>query len=232
MIQQIVSHPQQIAAILPQYSENGDTTVILSMDGEKLVLAVQVRTFLQQLARRQAIDLDALRSNAREVTHSHILQPLAFGPAVLLCPMKVRRAKIDGDNCTGYINAHAIESLEVDGTDGTDEEKPHCKVHLYNGITLPVLLSVKTVAQQLHTAGLAEANAPYQTLLQDPAARDLYSEHTRNILSSIENLSHGLLDLLNANDNHNTILPKAYPVKKKKDRLLHFTPRPGPSKKS
>ncbi|MBP1763052.1 MAG: hypothetical protein H6Q65_110 [Firmicutes bacterium] len=229
MIHQIVSHPQQIAAILPQYRENGDTTLILSMDGEKFVVTVQVRTFIQQLARRQAIDLGALRSNAREVTHSQLLQPLAFCPAVLLCPMKVRQAKIKGDNCTGYINACAVESFEQAVT---NEEKPHCKVHLYNGMTLTVFLSARAIENQLRNARLAEAHAPYQTLFQNFNTLDLYSDHTRNILISIESLTHGLLNLLTINDNQTPTTQKAYPVKKKKDRLPLFTPRSGPSKKS
>lgn len=163
MMHYLLSHPQQIAAILPRYCEDGDTTVILSMEGETIRADVLVRSLLNKLCHLLAIDLKELRKRASEITRGHILQPLAFGPKLLLCPMKVRHPSVKRDNCTGYINAYAIQSVEAAEHDG---EKPHCTVHLHNGMDLDVLLSADTVLHHLQTARLVQDSIPYQLAFQ------------------------------------------------------------------
>jgi len=176
MMHHLLSHPQQIAAILPRYCEDGDTTVMLSMDGETILADVLVRSLLNKLSHLLAIDLNELRKRAREITHGHILQPLAFGPNVLLCPMKVRHPSVKRDNCTGYINAYAIQSVEAAEHDG---EKPHCIVHLRSGISLDVLLSAETVQHHLQMARLVQDSAPYQLAFQQAPVKA--ETRTRNI---------------------------------------------------
>jgi len=163
MMHHLLSHPQQIAAILPRYCEDGDRTVILSMDGETIRADVLVRTLMNRLADCQAIDLNALRRRAQKITQGHILQPLAFAPEVLLCPMKIRHPSVKRDNCTGYINAHAIHSVEPAEQEG---ERPSCVVRLRNGIRLNVLTSADTIQHHLQTARVVEDSAPYQQAFQ------------------------------------------------------------------
>ena len=163
MMHHLLSHPQQIAAILPRYCEDGDRAVILSMDGETVLTDVLVRTLITRLAHLLNVDLNALRKSAQKITQGHILQPLAFGPKVLLCPMKVRHPSVKRDNCTGYINAYAIRNIEPAEQDG---ERPHCIIHLHSGISLTVLLSADTIRHHLQIARLVQDNAPYQVAFQ------------------------------------------------------------------
>jgi len=176
MMHYMLSHPQQIAAILPRYCEDGDTTVILSMEGETICADVLVRSLLNKLSHLFAIDLKELRKRASEISHGHILQPLAFGPNILLCPMKVRHPSVKRDNCTGYINAYAIQSVEAAEQDG---EKPHCIVHLTNGLNLDVLLSAETVQHHLQIARLVQDSAPYQLAFHQVPEK--LETRTRNI---------------------------------------------------
>ncbi len=162
MMHHILTHLQQITAILPCYCEDGDKTLILRANGEKFLIDISVDALLDKLAHCHAVDLGALRESARKITHGHILQPLAFAPQALFCPMKIRKPEVKGDNCTGYINAHAVRSVDPDTS---NDKEPQCTVQLCTGTTLTLCLSAAAVKKRLKTARDVESNAPYQQIL-------------------------------------------------------------------
>jgi len=167
----ILSQPQRIAAILPHYRDHGDATQIITVEGETIIVEALVRTILTRLARRHGIDLDAIREKARQSTHGSILQPLALTPELSLCPLKFRTPRIRGDACTGYVNLHAIRSVQP-----AERQQHFCTVTFHSGANLNILAYAATVLKKLQKAQLAEDSAPYllscQHCRETPATYD------------------------------------------------------------
>ena len=141
---------ERIAAIIPCYTEAGDTTVIIATNGSKRINHTRIRTVLGRLARSRATDLAALKRNAACATEHTILQPLSLAPGLVLCPLKVRIPRGAGDTSIGYINFHAVTSVSA------NHDKPYQSTSkLTGGTELPVLWTPSTVKKHLQHARLA-----------------------------------------------------------------------------
>ena len=70
-------HYDHIAAIIPCYTAEGDTTAIISTNGSHKAINTRIRTVLSRLARSRATDLIALKQKAAQATDRSILQPLS-----------------------------------------------------------------------------------------------------------------------------------------------------------
>lgn len=140
----------RIAAIVPQYTAAGDTTVILTTDGERLTQNRRVKSILTGLARAHAIDLCSLRRNSSRSTGCALHQPLPVAPGLVLVPVKARKPKVAGDNCTGYVNYYAVASYALQP--GNPQIS---RVELTGGHSLEVCWTVKTIKKSLRTAKLA-----------------------------------------------------------------------------
>ena len=140
----------RIAAIIPSYTTEGDTTVIIATNGSQQTVHTRIRSVLQKLARSQATDLVALKRNATCITDHRHLQPLFLAPGLVLCPLKTRKPRVAGDTSIGYINFHAITSVTA------NHNKPFKSlITLMGGTELPVLWSLTTVKKYLKDARLA-----------------------------------------------------------------------------
>lgn len=143
----------EISALLPYYTPVGDSSLIYTAAGEKISVAVKIKTVIRQLASRQAIDLYQLKAKTAQLTKCTIWQTLVLAPDLVLVPLKIRKPKISGDATGGYFNFHQIKSTRS-AANGT------C-VELKSGEKITVLWKTDTVdahLQRAHLAALAQGN--------------------------------------------------------------------------
>ncbi|CQR74789.1 hypothetical protein SOV_08180 [Sporomusa ovata DSM 2662] len=151
--------PQLIAAILPCYTSEGDCSVILTTEGERITTGVRIRTIIRRLASDQAIDLSSLRKIITDATHQSNLQPIPITPRLVLLPVKTRKPRVAGDISTGYINIHAItsmNSINKNLSSGT-------LINLSGGAKVSTIWTITTVKRHMLLARLATAQAPTTT---------------------------------------------------------------------
>ena len=144
----------EIAAFLPRYTDTGDTTAIITADGQTHILPLRLKSVLHRLAARQAIDLAALRRNVGRATGRTIHQPLPFSSQTLFVPVKIRTPKIDGDPSTGYLNYYMVKDIQKLKTDPR-----YTTVALNGGTAVNTLWSVKTLQNCIKNAKLAAHEA-------------------------------------------------------------------------
>jgi hypothetical protein len=138
-----------LAAILPVYTEAGDTTTIITRDGTATSVNTKIKSVIQRLARTHSLDLISLRKNCAALTGRSLHQPLPITPGLVLIPVKVRKARVAGDNCTGYINYYAIHSA------GADPHNPYQSIlTLSAGTPVTALWNIKTLNSCLASARL------------------------------------------------------------------------------
>lgn len=107
---------RNIAAVLPRYTNYGDRTVIIDAGGREIEYAAKPNTILGKIGARCCKDLRLMRIWAGEVTYQRMWVPLAFSWELLLIPLRIRRAKVNGDATIGYFNFVHINYLEeMDG---------------------------------------------------------------------------------------------------------------------
>lgn len=186
-----------IAAIIPCYTAVGDTTSIITTQGNRETTNLRIRTIITRLARSRAMDLAALKQKATVITGHTLLQPLSLAPGLVLCPIKLRSPRVSGDTSTGYINLHAVLSIT------SSNNKPyHSLIKLTGGTELFTLWKPNTVKKQLQYAKLAlayTANSPEippeLTLISQKLVEVMYA------LLTIPSFQHA------PNHIHTTILP-------------------------
>lgn len=150
---QLIPEPlQTIAAILPSYKQSGDSTSILTATGTCIVSPIGIRSMLKRLAKERAIDLSALKLQAEQITGQRILHPLLLANDLVLVPVKVRTPLVSRDNCTGYINACCVASIQ--------KALPPYKslIILQSGAEILTLWTVATVESHLRAARLLTVN--------------------------------------------------------------------------
>ena len=96
---------REIDALVPEYTDEGDSTHVYLRDGRDFVIPVTLRTVLKYLAYRSCRDLVRLRSWAAEHTHQRLNNPLPMDEELVLMPYKARRPKVAGDPIMGCVNA-------------------------------------------------------------------------------------------------------------------------------
>ena len=142
---------EQLAALVPCYGPSGDTTLLISRTGETCTQEKSLSSVLRRLLRQKAIDLPSLRLRTAIPGRRPVLQPLPLSPGLLLCPLKLRLPKIPGDNCTGYVNVHAVEKIS-----SLNEAPYRSQIHFSCGRRLPVIWTSNTVNRHLYTARLCQ----------------------------------------------------------------------------
>lgn len=148
---------QHIAALVPQYTNEGDVTLVLCTDGSCSTRPSKVQTVLRQLAKAQATDLTLLRQHSRRQTHSRLHQPLPLAPQVVLCPLKLRRPRIAGDSTTGYVNCHTVLSVKE-----ADCAPYPASLTLQGGHVVPAFWTAPTIRRHLQQARVtATPGTPY-----------------------------------------------------------------------
>lgn len=159
----------QIAAIIPCYTQTGDSTIIITTKGSQQTIPVRVHTIIKRLARNYSMDLIALKQKTMDITDHALLQPLPLAPGLVLCPIKLRTPRISGDTTIGYINFHA--ALSITGA----QNKPYQSIiKLAGGMDLPSLWQPSTVKGHFQDARLVLSHtAPSAEI---PFALTLFSQ--------------------------------------------------------
>lgn len=139
-----------IAAILPHYTTAGDTTTIVTTDGQTVSSKLRLKSVLHRLAAIHAVDIVNLRRNVGRATGRTIHQPLPLTPRALFVPVKVRKPKIAGDTCTGYLNYYSVKDIHV-----READQRYSTVELTGGAAIDVLWSAKTLKSCMNNAKLA-----------------------------------------------------------------------------
>lgn len=186
----ILPAQETIAALLPRYASTGDSTVILTNDGQLHSTGLRLRSVINRLARTRSIDLKALKCNCRRSTQRSILQPLPLSSELLLVPIKVRTPRIPGDPCIGYVNYYAVAKVAV------QPGNPACSaITLHQGQTVQSLWSTDTVNRYLQLSRLTACSASPASgfALRETAAA--YNPELLGIAHKLVEVFHEILQL-------------------------------------
>ena len=139
----------EIAALLPEYTAEGDVTRIVLTNGTALIFRRTMRATLSALARRRW---------AARYTRRRLNNPIAASADLVLVPVKTRRPRICGDNTMAHINVAAMEAEK-------SEEKPEPRrkgplqkkgrpaiISLPGGVSVRALWSERTTAAHIGDA--------------------------------------------------------------------------------
>jgi hypothetical protein len=186
----------RIAAIMPCYSAEGDSTLIIAVDGTTTPLTSGIRAVIHRLARSRSIDLLALRANTRTTTERKNLGPLPLAPGLVLVPVKVRQPRVPGDTTIGYVNFHTVTTVSV------SKNKPYQTAITLSGKTeIPVLWTAATVNRQLTLARLAANTAPTNQPLTIGAFRETFTGYAPELLTIAVKLVDVFNEILNVKQN-------------------------------
>ena len=94
----------EIDALIPEYTDKGDCTHIYLRDGRDFLLPITQRSVLRNIAIRSHCDMTSLRAEVAAHTNHYLNNPMPVDEELVLCPVKVREPRINGDPGTGYIN--------------------------------------------------------------------------------------------------------------------------------
>lgn len=147
-----LSAPETITALIPEYTDTGDHTVVYTAGGNTST-SFRTSTLIRQLARTLAVDLSVLKKQTALATQRAILQPLPICPSLTLVPVKVRLPRVPGDSSIGYVNSYGVTGLEACEPADSPVE-PKCLICLKGGERIPCFWTSPTVRKALQQARL------------------------------------------------------------------------------
>lgn len=155
------NHYDSLSAVVPCYTESGDHSRLLYESGQIEEFDSNINTILKRLAVKYAVNLTALRKQAKQKTGHGQLLPLAFSFLLLLFPVKVRFPRVKSDKASGYINIYAVEDILP------CSRRPYfTAIKLLGGHTVFSPWRMKTVEQEYRGAKLVSPD-----LAEDPQSR-------------------------------------------------------------
>lgn len=137
---EVLPEDSEIAALLPEYTERGDSTRLILRDGREIVVNCTARTALRCLAERSCKSLGLMRAWAAKYTRRRSANPVPIGCDLVLVPVKTRRPRVPGDNTLAGINVALSPRLV---------EAPERRIEFPGGGRVPVLWSEETVSAHL-----------------------------------------------------------------------------------
>ena len=87
-MKEILPKNSEIAAVLPEYTERGDSTRLLLRDGREIVVNCTSRTTLRYLAERRCKSLGFMRIWVVCYTHRRSANPVPIDCDLVLVPVK------------------------------------------------------------------------------------------------------------------------------------------------
>lgn len=106
---------REIVALVPEYTDEGDSVRVLFADGTETRRAVSMKTLMKGLAERRAKLLSLLRKWASTYTGRKLGNPVAVSTDLVLAPVKMRDARLTGDETMGCVNVTASPKVRADG---------------------------------------------------------------------------------------------------------------------
>lgn len=107
-------HDEKIQAIVPVYTEYGDTTYVYTKEQNKILYPNTIRTFIKNLLKFYMIDFSALKTKFRDLGIKQNI-PLIIDNQVLV-KVKVRKPIGKSDGAYGYINISELKRIQVEKT--------------------------------------------------------------------------------------------------------------------
>lgn len=152
----VVEFFQHGVAFLPSNEPGiGDVLLVYGKNGERDIVRLSVRGYLQQLVRFFGVDLITIRDRYGKVIGKKQMIPLPLAPEWTLLPIQVR-SPIGKQQAHGWIVKQAIERI--------NEGK---SIQLKGGHVIPLLHSYEDMRRKLREAQLAEMH--FQLLHQTPS---------------------------------------------------------------
>lgn len=139
-----IAQDRSIMALLPQYSDLGDGTVVVDSMNKDVFYSMGQRAMLHNLCSRCCKDIHLLRTWASQLTGQKIWMPLGISYELVLVPLKIREAKINGDATVGYFNFNYIKDIR--------ENKDETILIMNNGREYIILWQIRTVRKHLRDA--------------------------------------------------------------------------------
>lgn len=127
-----------VIAIRPVYSEDGDVSEVITRSGEVLVDKRQVRSVLKGLLHSYGLDIKYQHQLIRERLNRKSVMPCFLPEERVFIPLKMRKPAVAGDNVYGYIDVYSLKDISLEG-------KNECGVLLENDIRLDILSSKATI---------------------------------------------------------------------------------------
>jgi hypothetical protein len=141
----------EVAALRPVYTNTGDSTEIILINGNVVPDPRSIRSIYRILARFYAVDLVAARQHYRKLLGQANGIPLPFSAQLVFCPLKMRVPRCPGDFTLGYVSYRQVAEVK-DFRQGDYR----CQVVLQNGIRLFSLNRVAFLQKQMALARLVE----------------------------------------------------------------------------
>ncbi len=139
-----IAQDRDIMALLPKYSDFGDGTVVVNSTDKDVFYSIGQRAMLNHLCSRSCKDIHLLRTWAGRLTGQSIWMPLGISYELVLVPMKIRQAKINGDVTVGYFNFNYIKDIR--------ENKDKTILLMKDDTEYTVLWQIRTVKKHLRDA--------------------------------------------------------------------------------
>jgi hypothetical protein len=153
---------EEIIALCPVYSEEGNATRIILRSGEKLV-PQGIKSVHRALLRSYGIDIKSQREFLKRRLPRSGNLPFYLGPGRVFAPVKMRRTRADNDAVHGHVDISCWQD-----TESIDEGS--CMLSLKDGRSLGVFSPADTAQRAYYlghkVAGLIEAKLPV-----DPATQ-------------------------------------------------------------
>ncbi len=153
MMRDILPEDSEIAAVLPEYTEHGDSTRLILRDGREILVDCTTRTTLRYLAERRCKSLGLMRTWAARYTHRRSANPVPIDCDLVLVPVKTREPRVPGDNTLAQVNVALAPRLVTE---------PQTAIEFPGGGRIPVLWSEKTLS-----AHIAEGRHIHADLIRD-----------------------------------------------------------------
>jgi len=140
----------QIAAFIPDYQSGaGHSVKIYYRDGSIHWLQCSFRSFIKNLAKTFAVNLQEARRRYGPVIGSKNLIPLVLTPFLLFVPLKARKPLVPGDPAYGYFRLRSVQDVI--------SSPPSCLLLLEGGHKLPIIQSYRATCSHLRKARKLEA---------------------------------------------------------------------------
>ncbi len=154
----------RIIAIVPVYTAEGDSTLLILNDGQKILQTRTIDSCLKQIWRIYSFDWRSYRQEYRTLLNQRNLLPWPADFYRMFAPLKLRQPMISGDAAYGYVAIEAIAEV------GQAEPKQPAPVYirLHCGYRLAVYLEPREVHRHLQAAAYAAQQFWGQRLERNP----------------------------------------------------------------
>lgn len=140
----------QIAAFVPEYQKGtGPSIKIYFRNGSTGWIQCSFRSFIKNLAKTFAVNLQEARHRYGAVIGSKNLIPLVLSPLLLFVPLKARKPLVPGDPTYGYFRLRSVQEVIP--------SPPSCLLLLEGGHQLSIIQSYRATCSHLRKARKLEA---------------------------------------------------------------------------